>query len=262
MHRRYIVLAFSVVCIAVVLLCWQRKIHAKSAAAVAPYTAHLTRTVNRVMSDGSPANAVSTIVLARDRGGRIYEKFGSGSVSVQDEAKLQTLKWGSHNQVAILGHWPYWSERKGCWAHEHGQQWGSFPSDEDWHKIPASPGEGKLETITSMALSTNKRVKARIVSENLGKKEINGLTAYGMRWTMTPLETVVPSDLPETTTELWKSKEFDFDLVKVTSGPKYGSEREELSDLQRGDPDPALFEPPPGYKVETVEYRQVPCGQQ
>jgi hypothetical protein len=113
-----------------------------------------------------------------------------------------------------------------------------------------------------MWITAVKRVKARIVSENLGQKEINGLTAYGMRWTMTPLETVEPSDLPETTTELWKSKEFDFDLVKVTSGPKYGSEREELSDLQRGDPDPALFEPPLGYKVETVEYRQVPCGQQ
>ena len=113
-----------------------------------------------------------------------------------------------------------------------------------------------------MAVSTNKRVKARIVSENLGQKEINGLTAYGMRWIMTPLETIEPSDLPETTSELWKSKEFDLDLVKVTSGPKYGSDREELSDLQRGDPDPALFEPPPGYKVETVEYHQVPCEQQ
>jgi hypothetical protein len=246
---------------AAVLLCWQREFHAQSAAVVTPYTAHLTRTVNRVMPDGSSANAVSTVVLARDRQGRIYEKFGGGSVFVQDEAKLQTLTWGPHNQVAILGHWPYWSGRKGCWVDEHGQNQSSFPSDEDWHKVPASPGDGKLETIASMAVSTNKRVKARIVSENLGQKEINGLTAYGMRWTMTPLESVESSDLPETTTELWKSKEFDLDLVRVTSGPKYGSDREELSDLQRDDPDPALFEPPHGYKIETIEYHQVPCGQ-
>jgi hypothetical protein len=215
------------------------------------------------MPDGSSANAVSTVVLARDRQGRIYEKFGNGSVFVQDEAKLQTLKWDSHNQVAILGHWPYWSGRKGCWADEHGQQWGSFPSEEDWHKVPASPGEGKLETIATVAdPSGNKRIKTRFVSENLGQKESHGLNAYGMRWTMTPLESGGPSALPETTTELWKSKEFDLDLLKVTSGPKYGSDREELSDFQRGDPDPALFKPPPSYKVETVEYHQVPCGQQ
>jgi hypothetical protein len=65
--------------------------------------------------------------------------------------------------------------------------------------------------------------------------------------------------MPETTTELWKSSEFDLKLLEVTSGPKYGLKRVELSDLQRGDPDPALFEPPHGYKVETIEYHQVPC---
>ena len=65
--------------------------------------------------------------------------------------------------------------------------------------------------------------------------------------------------MPETTTELWKSSEFDLKLLEVTSGPKYGLKRVELSDLQRGDPDPALFELPHVYKVETIEYHQVPC---
>ena len=83
-----------------------------------------------------------------------------------------------------------------------------------------------------------------------------------MRWTMTPLERIEPSDLPETTTELWKSMELNLKLLGVTSGPKYGSDREELVDLQRGDPDPALFDPPHGYKVETVTYRQAPCEHQ
>jgi hypothetical protein len=214
------------------------------------------------MPDGSSANAVSTLVLARDRQGRIYEKFGGGSVLVEDPIKRQTLAWGPHNRVATLGQWPYWSGRKGCWADEHGQNQFSFPSDQDWYKVPASPGEEKLETISTMAVSGDKRVKARIVSENLGQKEIHGLTAYGMRWTMTPLEAIGPSDVPENTTELWKSSDLNLKLLEVTSGPKYGLTREELSDVQRGDPDPALFEPPQGYKVETVTYRQVPCAKQ
>jgi hypothetical protein len=210
-------------------------------------------------------------VLARDRQGRTYEKAGhvfhDGErraewflFFVQDPAKRQTLTWDSKSQVAVVRHWPYWSGRKGCWADEHGQHQSSFPSDDDWYKGP-SPGEGTLETIASVAVSADRRVKARIVSENLGHKEIHGLTAFGMRWSMTPLESVGPSDVQETTTELWKSSELTLKLLQVTSGPKYGLERVELSDLQRGDPDPALFEPPQGYKVETIDYHQVPCGQ-
>ena len=260
MRHRYVVLALTAVCVAVVLLCWQRKIHAKSAAVVAPYTAHLTITKNRVLPDGSSANAVFTVVLARDQQGRIYQNSEHGSFLVQDPAKLQTLTWDAHKQVAILGHWPYWSGRKGCWSDEHGQHQSSFG---DSYKVPASPGDGRLETIASIAdPSGDKRTKTRVVTENLGQKEIHGLTAFGMRTTMTPLESGGPSALPETTTELWKSSEFDLKLLQVTSGPQYGLERVELSDLQRYDPDPALFEPPQGYTVETIEYHQVPCEQQ
>ena len=110
--------------------------------------------------------------------------------------------------------------------------------------------------------SGDEQIKTRFVSENLGQKKIHGLNAHGMRWTMTPLESGGPSAMPETTTELWKSSELDLKLLEVTSGPKYGLRREELSDLQRADPDPSLFKLPQDYKVETVEYHQVPCGQQ
>lgn len=271
MRHRYVILAFSVICVAAVLFCWQRKIYGGSSAAVAPYTAHLTITKNRVLPDGSSWNTVSMEVLARDRQGRTYEKTGhvfrNGerqtewfSFFVQDSAKLQTLTWDSKSQVAVLAHWPYWSGRKGCWADEHGQHQSRFG---DWYKVPASPGDGKLETIASIVDSSgDKRTKTRVVTENLGQKEIHGLTAFGMRTTMTPLESGGPSALPETTTELWKSSEFDLKLLQVTSGPKYGLERLELSDLQRGDPDPALFEPPQAYKIETIEYHQLPCKQQ
>jgi hypothetical protein len=246
-----------------VALFWQRKIHTARAAEVAPYTAHLTITENRVMPDGSSWNDVSTEVHARDRQGRIYVKTEHGSFIVQDPVKLETVTWSPNSRTAVVGHWPYWSGRKGCWADEHGQIHDRFPSDEDWHKIPASTGDGKPETIGSIGAGTSdKRIKTRFVSENLGHKEIDGLDAYGTRQTITPLEDGGPNALPETTTELWKSRDLNLKLLQVTSGPKYGSERLELSDLQRGDPDPALFEPPKGYKVESVTYRQVPCEQQ
>jgi hypothetical protein len=176
----------------------------------------------------------------------------------QDPAKFETLNWDSKSQAGVLGHWPYWSGRKGCWADEHGQHQSSFG---DWYKVFASPGDGKLEAIASIA-EGDKRIKTRVVTENLGQKEILGLTAYGMRTTTTPFESGGLSALPEHTTELWKSSEFDFKLLEVTSGPKYKLNRVGLSDLQRGDLDPALFEPMQGHKVETIEHHRVPCEQQ
>ncbi len=183
------------------------------------------------------------------------------SLFVQDPAKQQTILAYSQTQVAIVGHWPYWSGRKGCWADEHGQHPQFLPTDQNWYKVPISPEAGKLETIASIpGPSGDKPVRTRVVTENLGHKEIHGLAAYGMRTTMTPLEDG-PNVLPEATTELWKSSELGLKLLQVTNGPKYGSEHWELSDLQRGDPDPELFAPPPGYRVDTIEYHQVPCGQ-
>ena len=270
MRHRYVVVAFSVICVAAVLLYRQRNVHRGTSPAVAPYTAHLTITKNGVLPDGSSWTTVSTLVLARDGRGRIFEKtehvFGNRdqktewfSFFVQDPANLQQLTWDSKNQVAVLGRWPYWTGRKGCWADEHGQHQSSFP--EDWYKVPASPADGKLETIAAIADSSgNKRIKTQILTENLGQKEIQGLTVFGTRMTMTPLESGGSSDMPETTTEIWRSREFDLNLLHVTTGPKY-VKRVELSDLQRGDPDPALFEPPQGYTVETIKYHEVTCGQ-
>jgi hypothetical protein len=147
MRPRYVVPALSVVCIAAVLLFWQRKIHTARAVEVAPYTAHLTITTNRIQPDGSSWNTVVTEVFARDRKGRTYQDSGNGSFLVENPAKLQTIIWGSHNKAATLVQWPYWSGRKGCWADDHGQIHSSFPTDEDWHKTPASPGDAKSETI-------------------------------------------------------------------------------------------------------------------
>jgi hypothetical protein len=209
-------------------------------------------------------------VIARDRQGRIYGKTGrilqdgdqrteSFSFFVQDPAKLQTLSWDSNNQVVVLAHWPYWSGRKGCWADEHGQHQVSFG---DRYKVPASPGDGEVETTLIQDLPGSKQIKMRVVTENLGQKEIHGLTAFGMRITETSLENRGLSAPPDTTTEFWKSREFNLKLLQVTSGPRYGLKRVELSDLQRGDPDPALFEPPQAHKIETIEYHQVRCEQQ
>lgn len=272
MRYRYAVLALSVVSIAAVLLYWQGRVRAGTSTEVAPYTAHLTITRHVITSNGSRRDAVTTDVLARDRQGRTYEKtqrvlqnvdrrVESFSFFVQDPVKLRTLTWDSIGKTVVVGQWPYWAGRKGCWVDEHGQHQVSFPTDEDWHKVPASPGDGELETVATIAGHSGKQIKARFVSENLGHKEIHGLAAYGMRWTTVPVGNDATPAVRAITTELWKSNEFNLKILEVESGAQFGVKRLELSDLQRGDPEPELFEPPSGYTVETIDYHQVPCVQ-
>jgi len=271
MRPRYVALAFTVICVATVLLCWQREACGGTSTEVALYTAHQAITKHLIMSDGTSMDTFTTDERARDRQGRTYlktervfrngdQRIESFSFLVEDPVKLRTLTWDSNGKTVVLGEWPYWSGRKGCWTDEYGQRLVSSASNEDWHKVPASPGDGKLETIGSIVDPSGKRVKARFVSENLGHKEIHRLLAFGIRWTTTPLEVDETHNIPETTIELWKSSEFDLKVIEVESGPHFGLKRLELTDLQRGDPDPSLFEPPKGYTVETVEYHQVPCG--
>jgi hypothetical protein len=109
--------------------------------------------------------------------------------------------------------------------------------------------------------SSGKRIKTRVVAENLGHKQIDGLTAFGWRTSMKPLEDAAPPSALEYTSEMWKSSELNLTLLKVTTGPMYGSQRMELTDLKREAPDPALFETPQNYTIESINYRQVPCAQ-
>jgi len=238
MRHPYRVSALTLACAAIGLVCWQRCGHAKPAdhlKLVAPYTAHLTITRNIVRPDGSSASTVSTVLLARDRQGRTYERSEHGTL-VQDPVGLQTLTWDEHRPVAIISRWPYWAGRTGCWATEDGQQ-STFPTAQDWHNVPPSPQAGKLETIDSISDGSGRRIKARFVSENLGHKEIRGIGADGMRWTTTPLEPA-RSSMTATTTELWKSEELNLTLLKITSDSTHVSQHEELSALEQGTPTP------------------------
>lgn len=269
MRRGHLLLALSIACIAGVLPGCQRWVHGGGSAAVAPYTAYQTITRHQKTSDGLPLDTVTIDERARDRQGRTYQKTErelrngdqttrSYSFFVEDPVKLRTLSWNSNGKTVTVGHWPYWKGRKGCWADEHGLSQVSFAADDDFHKIPASPADGKVETIGSIADPSGKRIKARFTLENLGSREIRGLAAYGTRSTVTPLE---DDGWSTWTTEIWKSSEFDLKLLEVVSGPEFGLRRLELTDLQRGDPDPSLFDPPQGYKVDATEYHQVTCQQ-
>jgi hypothetical protein len=87
--------------------------------------------------------------------------------------------------------------------------------------------------------------------ETLGGKTIAGVYAEGTRITMTTPEGAEGNDRPITTvTETWRSPELDITLLSVNDDPRTGTRTSEVTDLDRAEPDPTVFQVPEGYTVK------------
>jgi hypothetical protein len=82
--------------------------------------------------------------------------------------------------------------------------------------------------------------------EDLGTREIEGVSAHGVRETQT-----IPADAngKETviTDEYWYSADLRINLLIKHSDPRTGSKTMTVSQITRTEPDPAFFEVPEGY---------------
>lgn len=83
------------------------------------------------------------------------------------------------------------------------------------------------------------------------QKQSNGLEARGTRFTTTYPVGRVGNDQPFTVThETWISTELMIAVLQIDDDPRTGARTMELTDIERGEPDPALFQPPEGYTVK------------
>lgn len=88
-------------------------------------------------------------------------------------------------------------------------------------------------------------------SQNLGTKEIEGVLATGTRTTRTIPAGQFGNDKPLTVvTETWFSPDLNTIVLSETDDPRSGRNVMRLINIQRVEPDPALFEVPPDYTVK------------
>jgi hypothetical protein len=87
--------------------------------------------------------------------------------------------------------------------------------------------------------------------EALGEKVIEGVVAQGTRRTTTIPEGKIGNDRPITiVTERWYSPELDAVVLTDTKDPMSGDVTYQLTNVNRAEPDPALFEIPTDVRVE------------
>jgi hypothetical protein len=89
--------------------------------------------------------------------------------------------------------------------------------------------------------------------EDLGTRTINGLMAKGSSTVrIIPAGEEGNQQPLEVVDEVWGSRDMALDLVRIHDDPRRGKSTMEYEELNLGEPDPAMFAPPAGYKVEEV----------
>jgi hypothetical protein len=89
--------------------------------------------------------------------------------------------------------------------------------------------------------------------EDLGTQTILGVTAEGRRITRTIPAGQDGNDQAFTvTTEDWYSSDLRMNLLSIRDDPRTGTTTREVTEFQRGEPDPSLFQIPAGYAIQEL----------
>lgn len=106
---------------------------------------------------------------------------------------------------------------------------------------------GTQDAIPSSHEETGDR---RITRESLGSKTIEGLTVQGYRTSVEFAVGTAGNEKPFTiSAEVWYSPDLQADILRIRKDPRVGETVYRLTEIQRGDPDPALFQVPSSYKI-------------
>lgn len=89
------------------------------------------------------------------------------------------------------------------------------------------------------------------VKTDLGTQNIEGVSAHGTRVTRTIPAGQFGNEMPMViTTETWYSPDLKVLVMSKSSDPRMGDTTYTLTNIQRSEPDPSLFQVPEGYTVK------------
>lgn len=92
-----------------------------------------------------------------------------------------------------------------------------------------------------------------IQTESLGTKTIDGIVVTGTKTTNTIPAGMIGNDKDIVITrETWYSADLKLVLQSTQIDPRFGETAYSLTQIQRSEPDPTLFQIPSGYRIEKV----------
>lgn len=126
-----------------------------------------------------------------------------------------------------------------------------FPQSQPAHHIPVQQNN-QITTPVLPRVQLNPNPDPHI--EDLGTQNINGVLAHGRRIThIIPAGSEGNDQQITVTSESWTSSELHTDVLRIMDDPRTGNMHMELSDIDRSEPDPSLFQAPAGYTVQEMQ---------
>ena len=198
-----------------------------------PFSATVRTTLSQVLSDGTKKDRTVEDRIARDSQGRIYQE--------------QHLPWTEDPNSPIYYMNIYDPVRK--------RRLHIDPQDRIVMVIPVvRPTHYDPNDYLSLKA---RRPGENIKNEKLGTEQIAGLKAWGRRTTHTYPPGMFGNAVEFVSIdECWYSAQLGVDVLRRRSDPRSGEQVSELLKLTRSEPDPALFQLPPGYSLQNPPERK------
>src|SRR5947209_2852004 len=201
----------------------------------APYTATAITESTQVLADGNRIANKSSAFIARNGQGRVRreETFGPG---------------GSESKKVVLITDPL---SKTDYVLNPDEQMARVVKRREFNgNVIILNQQKKIETETKgLAIERRHEGEGEVKRETLPAQVIEGLSCEGERITRTIPAGAIGNEKPlEIVSETWTSPELHVVVIRKRNDPRTGETLYRLTDIKRGEPDPALFQVPSNYK--------------
>lgn len=213
----------------------------------APFSANVSTQSTQTLADGNIIQHSTTGTFARDSQGRTRREMtlpAIGPFAASGEApphmvEINDAVAGVHYLLDPSSKVAHKMNRRGHAKHMNVTTSGPMQVPDDQVAgvvIAGQPGPNDKNEVTTTSLGT---------------QTINGIEAQGTRYTRTIPAGQIGNSKPITiTTERWYSPDLQMVVMSKRTDPMTGDSVTQFTDIQRGEPDPALFQVPAGYTVK------------
>jgi len=207
-----------------------------SAKPQAPFTLTLETEWVRMLGDGGTITSVNKRRIARDAAGRVYqERWLLVPKNGDRESQMTTVQIADPNAHTLYSCFFLGAKKNTCELKTY---------------IPMTPAVNTSGKTISGDLPDN---QGSFVHEDLGKQLVGGVETVGVRDARTYNPGVFGNDRKVTVErEVWYSPQLDLNLLSTRTDPRTGKQTFTATNVTLGDPDPALFELPAGFKVADI----------
>jgi hypothetical protein len=118
-----------------------------------------------------------------------------------------------------------------------------------WQSMLNRPPSSAPPEVGSIPLGSNTPPSQYIKEEDLGTRKMEGVDVHGTRDTQTiPAEANGGKEIT-VVDEYWYSEDLRLNMLAIHKDPRTGEQTTTVTQLDRGEPDPAIFEIPSDYKI-------------